>query len=295
MHPVPLPSVETQRCGPATTRATGCGQQLCRALVGRRARGAGQDTMPKKGKGKKGKKGKKGAAAPKFNQQEFDRTMAPISAVAPTPLAADVEHPVVRINELVRLTYVSDPDGLVEHLGTLPVTDDGGGIDSKNEYGWTALMRSARDGLKKHVEALVNAGANVEITSTAEVVETHVDDDQAAKGAFKYPLGATTPAGRAVGETVTIVYPEGSTAADLCRQRHGVMAGKSTVSTEQNCQEILTMLENAVKTSDEEVLPGKLAEKLLLTRPPSYHNVPTTAGERGKPLVASGYYHEEDA
>ena len=248
-------------------------------------------------KGKKGKKGKggKGAKAPPFDQAAFDRTMAPLLAVTPTPLAEDVGHAVVRINELVRLTYVSDPDGLVEHLGALPVTDDGGGIDSKNEYGWTALMRSARDGLKKHVEALVNAGANGEITSTAEVVETHVDDDQEKGGAFKLPLGAQTAAGRAVGETVTIVYPEGSTAADLCRQRHGVMAGKSTVSTEQNCHEILMMLENAVKTSEEEVLPGKLAEKLLLTQPPSYYNVPTTAGDREKPLVASGYYAEEEA
>ena len=103
--------------------------------------------MAKKGKGKKGKKGKKGAAAPKFNQQEFDRTMAPISAVAPTPLAADVEHPVVRINELVLVRFVNDPDGLVEHLQGLPVSEEhGGGIDSRNEFGWTALMRAARDG-----------------------------------------------------------------------------------------------------------------------------------------------------
>lgn len=250
--------------------------------------------MAKKGKGKKGKKGKKAAAAP-FDQAAYDRTMAPLMAVKPTPLAEDVGHPVVRINELVRLTYVNDPDGLVEHLGTLPTTDDGGGINSMNEYGWTALMRSARDGFKKHVESLLNAGADGEIVSTAEVVETHVDDDQEKGGGFKNPLGAQTAAGRAVGETVTIVYAEGSTAADLCRQRHGAMAGKSTVSTEQNCLEILTMLENAVKTSEEEVLPGKLAEKLLLTQPPSYYNVPTTAGDREKPLVVSGYYAEEEA
>ena len=52
---------------------------------------------------------------------------------------------------------------------------------------------------------------------------------------------------------------------------------------------------NALKTADEEPLPGRLAEKLLLTKPPSYHNVPTVAGERGKPLVASGYYADLDA
>ena len=249
--------------------------------------------MAKKGK-KGGKKGK--ASAPKFDQAVYDRTMAPITAVAPTPLPVDVEHPVVRINELVLVQFVNNPDGLVEHLQGLPVSEEyGGGIDSRNEFGWTALMRAARDGLKKHVEALLNAGADPEITSTGSVTETHVDDDQAEKGGFKYPLGAMTPRNRPVGEKVTIVYPEGSTAADLCRQRHSVMAGKSTASTQQNCEEILSMLENAVKTADEEPLPGRLAEKLLLTKPPSYHNVPTVAGDRGKPLVASGYYADLDA
>lgn len=251
--------------------------------------------MAKKGKGKKGK-GKKGKSdAPKFDQATFERTMAPIMKVEPTPLPVDVEHPVVRINELVLVRFVNDPEGLVEHLQGLPISEEhGGGIDSRNEFGWTALMRAARDGLKKHVEALLNAGADPEIASTGTVTETHIDDDQAEKGSFKYPLGATTPAGRAVGEKVTIVYAEGSTAADLCRQRHSIMAGKSTVSTQQNCQEILSMLENAVKIGDEEPLPGRLAEKLLLTQPPSYHNVPTTAGERDKPLVASGYYADWD-
>jgi hypothetical protein len=249
--------------------------------------------MAKKGK-KGGKKGK-GAAPKKFDQALYDRTMAPIMLVEPAPLPADVGHPVVRINELVLVRFVNDPEGLVEHLQSLPVSEEhGGGIDSRNEFGWTALMRAARDGLKRHVEALLNAGANPEVSSTRAVTETHVDDDQAEKGGFKYPLGATTSAGRLVGERVAIVYPEGSTAADLCRRRHSVMAGKSTVSTRQNCDEIMSMLENAVKTAGQEPLPGKLAEKLLLTRPPSYHNVPTTAGDRGKPLVASGYYADWD-
>ena len=248
--------------------------------------------MAKKGK-KGGSKGK--SAAPKFDQALYDRTMAPIMLVEPAPLPADVGHPVVRINELVLVRFVNDPEGLVEHLQGLPVSEEhGGGIDSRNEFGWTSLMRAARDGLKKHVEALLNAGANPQVTSTRAVTETHVDDDQVEKGGFKYPLGATTPSGRLVGERVTIVYPEGSTAADLCRRRHSVMAGKSTVSTRQNCDEILSMLENAVKTAGQEPLPGKLAEKLLLTRPPSYHNVPTTAGDRGKPLVDSGYYADWD-
>ena len=277
--------------------------------------------MAKKKKGgKKGKKGKKGkSAAKKFDQvrtrldagthaapqlthlrfagaqAEYDRTMSTLPE--PTPLPEEIGHWVCRVNELVRLRFPTDPEGLVAELQENPKNPDG--LDARNECGWTALMRSARDGLKHHVVALVNAGADVELTSTAAVTETHTDDDQVA-GGFKAPLGAPTEAGRTAGQKTVIEYPAGCTAADLCRLRHGRSRrtvqkqgkGEGTVSTQQNCDEILQILENARLTADEVVSSDMVEEKAALRALPTYHrkidNNPCPPGLGSLPRLPAG-------
>ena len=72
----------------------------------------------------------------------------------PTPLPEEIGHWVCRVNELVRLRFPTDPEGLVAELQENPKNPDG--LDARNECGWTALMRSARDGLKHHVVALAS-------------------------------------------------------------------------------------------------------------------------------------------
>ena len=215
----------------------------------------------------------------------------------PTPLPEEIGHWVCRVNELVRLQFPTDPEGLVAKLQEIP--EERGGLDARNECGWTALMRSARDGLKHHVVALVNAGADVELTSTAAVTETHTDDDQVA-GGFKVPLGAPTEAGRTAGQKTVIEYPAGCTAADLCRLRHGRSRrtvqkqgkGEGTVSTQQNCDEILQILENARLTADEVVSSDMVEEKAALRALPTYHrkidNNPCPPGLGSLPRLPAG-------
>lgn len=219
--------------------------------------------MGKKGKGKKGK-GKKEAVP--FDQAEFDKTMSTLPA--PTPLPTEEgAGPICRVNELVLVKFAQDPEGLVRHLRALP-PGEGGGLDAANECGWTCLMRAARDGLKKHVEALVNAGASVSVKSTAEAKE---------KG---------------------VTYLAGSTAADLCKLRHSSLShlcrakelpgGKDGTSPQesmrQNADEILSILGKAATDEDEggeDVGASRFDERLKLRHAPNYFSVPCVQVNQG--------------
>lgn len=88
--------------------------------------------MPKKKKGK----GKSKATTP-FDQDAFDRTMSVLPP--PTPgtgkrIGRSIWRPegylVCRVNELVTVRFANDPDGLVEHLRTLPKEE--GGLNAVN-------------------------------------------------------------------------------------------------------------------------------------------------------------------
>jgi hypothetical protein len=185
----------------------------------------------------------------------------------PTPVQErDDGVPVCRVNELVLVKFANDPAGLVKHLCALPA--EYGGLNAVNENGWTALMRASRDGLKKHVEALVNAGANVTAESTQAAVE---------KG---------------------VTYPEGSTAVDLCLARHSALSDIAHVSadsvtpstngkqhdnthvaasphqsTKFNASEIITMLTNAEVTKEEEIPSSRDDARLKLQSTPNYFGV----------------------
>lgn len=147
--------------------------------------------------------------------------------------------PVCRVNELVLCRFLDDPDGLVRFLLALPAAHEQ--LNAANEFGWTSLMRAARDGLKKHVEALVNAGAAVNAQSTAACREKGLE------------------------------YPAGSTAADVCGLRHGSL---SSCSPQQNAAEILDILRNAsIVGEDEDVMASRLDARRLLLAAPNYHSL----------------------
>lgn len=105
--------------------------------------------MAKKG-GKKGKKGKGKAPKETMSPAQIEAALATL----PQPTLRGEASPriAIRVNELVAVKFTKDPVGLVEHLKALDT-----GLNSINEAGWTALMRAARDGMKNHVELLLEA------------------------------------------------------------------------------------------------------------------------------------------
>jgi hypothetical protein len=105
--------------------------------------------MAKKG-GKKGKKGKGKAPKEMMSPAQIEAALATL----PQPTLRGEASPriAIRVNELVAVKFTKDPVGLVEHLKALDT-----GLNSINEAGWTALMRAARDGMKNHVELLLEA------------------------------------------------------------------------------------------------------------------------------------------
>lgn len=198
-------------------------------------------------RGKKGRGGRSAALAKKLPSEletEEGRTRYVAAALgklpAPTP-APPSQRGAVRINEIVAIRFAGDPHGLVAYLRALSLRQ--GRLNATNEFGWTALMRCARDGLKAHVEMLLAASADPALTSVEDCAENGV------------------------------LYPAGSTAADICRIRQESLP--STHSTQQNRLAIAHILTNARAIGTErDIAAEQLEARRSLKEAPTYYAVP---------------------
>lgn len=171
--------------------------------------------MPKKKGGGKKKKGGKKAKEP-IDPKILERAMAKMPP--PTPRGEQTPKFCVRVGELLQLKFISNPDGLVEHLKAVvvnPKQPELSGLDATNEHGWTCLMRAARDGMTKHVEKLLEAGADASVESLMDVTE------KILKSGLHVPENCTA-------------FPAGSTAFDLASLHHASLKGTASEVTDFN-------------------------------------------------------------
>ena len=173
-----------------------------RAFVGAQLRRLHPHSMAKKGKGGKGGKGgkaggKKKKAAP-LKPGERDPTKPLVIGARMLLKYCNTGDDQKLVRDLLAPLLPADPDEAEAGIRL-----DAQGIDAVDEeYGWSMLMWAARAGYKRHVEALLAAGANPSLSSSSD-----------------YWINGHS-------------FPEGSTALDIARS-----AGKQALPVVQLLEE----------------------------------------------------------